>query len=118
MRNISVPRIKSAEFAIDATTLVVGDNQLYGGEIPEDALIIGAYLGNKDDALASDGSATTAVKVGSTTVLSATALASIKGTKIGAIDTTPNMASGSTVYLTQAVDVYTAGDLIAGVLYL
>lgn len=118
MRNIFQDRVKVAQFEVDATSLIVGSNTLEGGEIPAEAVVLGAYIGNVENNLDSAGDgATTAVVVGSTTVLTATAQSAIKGTKIGALDTTPNMVSGA-VKLTQAVEVYTAGTLQVGVLYI
>lgn len=118
MRNIAQDRIKTAEFEVDATSLEVGSNALSGATLPDLCLIIGAYLKNPADDLASASTtATTAVTVGGTTVLSATGKAAIKGKGVGALDTSPNSETSGAVALVQAGEVYTAGTLTAGVLY-
>lgn len=118
MRNVGASHIKTIEFAVDLAGVAVGTHNLTGESVPVGSLIVGAYAKNPADDLASTGSATLAVGVGSsTTVLSAQALADLKGESIGAIDTTLATASTAVANYTVGTEVFSAGKVIVGILY-
>ena len=104
------------DLAVDSAKGAIGSNVI-GLKVPANKFIVGAYLKNLDDALAGAG-ATLAVGVGSNTILSAQALADVKGKGKAVIATAP-------VYVTAESDVklivssanLTAGKLTIGVIY-
>ena len=105
------------DLAVDATKGAVGSN-LIGMRVPANKFIIRADLKKLVDALASTGSATLAVAVGANTILSAQALADVKGKGKAAIATAPvYVTAESDVKLTVATAGLTAGKLTIGVIY-
>ena len=95
----------------------VGPN-LIGLKVPANKFVYGAYIKNEADDLASAGAATVKVTVGSTDIISATALADLKGKGVAVLDASPDFAAVEReVKLTVATAAYTAGKLIVGVIY-
>ena len=104
------------DLAVDATKGAIGSN-IIGLKVPANKFIIGAYLKNLDNALAGAG-ATLAVGVGSETILSAQALADVKGKGKAVIATAPvYVTAESDVKLIVASANLTAGKLTIGVIY-
>lgn len=104
------------DLAVDAYKGAIGSN-IIGLKVPANKFIIGAYLKNLDDALAGAG-ATLAVGVGSNTILSAQALADVKGKGKAVIATAPKYVTAeSDVKLIVASANLTAGKLTIGVIY-
>jgi hypothetical protein len=104
------------DLAEDAFKGAVGSN-IIGLKVPANKFIIGAYLKNLDDALAGAG-ATLAIAVGANTVLSAQALADVKGKGKAAIATAPAYVTAeSDVKLVVGTAALTAGKLTVGVIY-
>lgn len=105
------------EIAIDAAKLAVSANNI-GLKVPANKFVYGAYIKNETNDLASGGAATVKVTVGETDVISATALADLKGKGVAVLDASPDFASAEReVKLTVATAAYTAGKLIVGVIY-
>ena len=105
------------EIEVDAAKLAVSANDI-GLKVPAGKFVFGAYIKNEADDLASAGAATVKVTVGATDVISATALADLKGKGVAALDATPDFAAAEReVKLTVAAAAYTAGKLIVGVIY-
>ena len=124
MRKISggvIGHLTPKECVIDlseaAYAAAVGSN-IIGLKVPAGKFVLGAYIKNLADDLASGGAATLGVTVGSDAVLSATALATIKGAGAMAIDTTPVITSAEAdVKLVVGTAALTAGKIAVGVLY-
>lgn len=105
------------EIQVDAAELAVAANSI-GLKVPANKFVYGAYIKNEADDLASGGAATVKVTVGSTDVISATALADLKGKGVAILDASPDFAAAEReVKLTVATAAYTAGKLIVGVIY-
>lgn len=105
------------DLANDAALAAVGSN-LLGMRLPKGSMAVGAYIKNLDDDLASAGSATAGVTVGSTAVLAGTALANIKGAGACAIEDTPVVqAADAEIKLVVGTAAFTAGKLQVGVIY-
>ena len=97
----------------------VGDNAI-GLKVPANRFVVGAYIKNVDGDLAGGSGATVAVKIGSssTTVTSATAFGTVKGSGVAGIDATPDFNTTEVeVKLTVATANLTAGKLTIGVIY-
>lgn len=97
----------------------VGDNEI-GLKVPANRFVVGAYIKNVADDLAGGSGATVAVKIGSnsTTTTAATALATLKGSGVAAIDATPDFNKTEVeVKLTVATAALTAGKLTIGIIY-
>ena len=120
MRKVSggvIGHFTPKELAVEAKDLIVGANTI-GLKVPANKFVYGAYIKNEADDLASGGAATVKVTVGSTDVISATALADLKGKGVAALDASPDFAAAErAVKLTVATAAYTAGKLIVGVIY-
>ena len=105
------------DLAQDAYLAAVGSN-LLGIKIPKGHFVVGAFIQNIADDLASDGSATLGVTVGSTAVLSAQAKADLKGAGKCTIATAPVcMTSDADIKLVVGTAACTAGKLKIGVIY-
>ena len=103
--------------AEDAYLAATGSN-LLGFKIPKGHFVVGAFIQNIADDLASDGSATLGVTVGSTAVLAATGKADIKGAGKCTIATAPVcMTADADVKLVVGTAACTAGKLKIGVIY-
>ena len=103
--------------AEDAYLAATGSN-LLGFKIPKGHFVVGAFIQNIADDLASDGAATLGVTVGSTAVLAATGKADIKGAGKCTIATAPVcMAADADVKLVVGTAACTAGKLKIGVIY-
>ena len=106
------------EIVVDCAGVATGDLDT-GLTVPAGKFCVGAYLSNPADDLTSGGSATLAVKVGPTAVVSATAIASVKGSGVATEDATPDYsATARKVYLTVATASLTAGTAVIKVAYL
>lgn len=109
---------KIIETVVDASAYAVGDNAI-GLSVPADKFVTGAFLSNPANDLAGGTDATVAVKVGSTTLISATALASVKNLGVSAEDASPDYsASARSVYVTVGTANLTAGTLVVKVAYI
>ena len=105
------------EIEVDAAKLAVSANDI-GFKVPAGKFVFGAYIKNEANDLASSGAATVKVTVGSTDIISATALADLKGKGVAVLDASPDFAAVEReVKLTVATAAYTAGKLIVGVIY-
>ncbi len=105
------------DLAKDAVLAAVGSN-LLGVKIPKGHFVVGAFIQNIADDVASSGAATLGVTVGSTAVLAATGKADIKGAGKCTIATAPVcMAADSDVKLVVGTAACTAGKLKIGVIY-
>ena len=105
------------DLAQDAYLAAVGSN-LLGYKIPKGHFVVGAFIQNIEDDLASAGAATLGVTVGSTAVLSATGKADIKGAGKCTIATAPVcMTADADVKLVVGTAACTAGKLKIGVIY-
>ena len=105
------------EMVVDATKLAVSANTI-GLKVPANKFVYGAYIKNEADDLASGGSATVKVTVGSTDLISATGISDLKGKGVAVLDASPDFASAEReVKLTVATAGYTAGKLVVGVIY-
>ena len=105
------------DLAKDAYLAATGTN-LLGFKVPKGHFIVGAFIQNIADDLASDGAATLGVTVGSTAVLAATGKADIKGTGKCTIATAPVcMTADADVKLVVGTAACTAGKLKVGVIY-
>lgn len=105
------------EIEVDAAKLAVSANEI-GLKVPAHKFVVGAYIKNDADDLASGGAATVKVTVGSTDVISATGISDLKGKGVAMLDATPDYAAAEReVKLTVATAAYTAGKLIVGVIY-
>lgn len=105
------------DLAKDAYLAAVGSN-LLGVKIPKGHFVVGAFIQNIADDLASSGAATLGVTVGSTAVLAATGKADIKGAGKCTIATAPVcMAADSDIKLVVGTAACTAGKLKIGVIY-
>jgi len=103
--------------SIDANGVLVGDLTT-GLKVPAGKFIVGAYIKNMKNDLTAGGSATLAVKVGSAVILTATAIASVKGGGACIVVGSPVITSAiSDVKLTVATANLTAGTLEVGVIY-
>lgn len=101
-----------------------------GLKVPAGKIIIGAYIKNLKDDVASAGSATAQIKIGSTSIGTAIAKANLKGTCVyvpittyvsADKDTQPSsiVTSAETdVKVTVGTAVFSAGEVTVGVLYL
>lgn len=101
-----------------------------GLKVPAGKIIIGAYIKNLKDDIASAGSATAQIKIGSTSIGSAIAKANLKGTCAYVPVTTYVSADKDTqpsaivttaeteVKVTVGTAVFTAGECTVGVLYI
>jgi len=105
------------DLAVDSALAATGSN-LLGFRIPKGHFVVGAFIQNIADDLASSGSATLGVTVGSTAVLAATGKADIKGAGKCTIATAPVcMTSDAEVKLVVGTAACTAGKLKIGVIY-
>lgn len=96
----------------------VGDNVL-SFEVPAGKVVTGVILRNMKNDLASSGAATVAVKLGTTTVATATAISAIKGTAVYfPIADGEVMTENTPITLTVAVAPLTAGNLDIVVMYI
>lgn len=120
MRRVSggvVGHFTPKEVMVDASKLAVSANTI-GLKVPANKFVFGAYIKNEANDLASGGSATVKVTVGSTDVISATSISDLKGKGVAVLDASPDFASVEReVKLTVATASYTAGKLIVGVIY-
>lgn len=104
--------------AESAYAAAIGSN-LIGLKVPAGKFIVGAYIKNLDNDLASDGSATLGVTVGSDAIVAGTALATIKGAGKMTIATSPVFTEEeSDVKLVVGTAALTDGTLSVGVLYM
>jgi len=91
---------------------------LIGLKVPANKFVYGAYIKNEADDLASAGAATVKVTVGSTDVISAQAIADLKGKGVAVLDASPDFAAAEReVKITIGTAVYTAGKVTIGVIY-
>lgn len=103
--------------AESAFAAAVGSN-LIGLKVPAGKFIVGAYIKNLADDLASGGAATLGVTVGSDAIVSGTALATIKGAGKMTIATDPVFTEAeSDVKLVVGTAALTAGKIAVGVIY-
>ena len=103
--------------AEDSFASAVGSN-IIGLKVPAGKFVVGAYIKNLADDLASDGAATLGVTVGSSAILSATGKANIKGTGKMTIATDPVFTTAeSDVKLVVGTAALTAGKIAVGVIY-
>ena len=117
LRKPQVVKPITKEIVVDVTGFTQTDNAI-GLTVPAGKFVTGAYISNPANDLAGTG-ATIAVKVGTTAVVSATAITSIKNTGVGAIDASPDYsATARTVYLTVATANLTAGTCVVKVTYI
>lgn len=101
-----------------------------GLKVPAGKLIIGAYIKNLKDDVASSGSATAQIKIGSTSIGSEIAKADLKGKAVYVPvttydgtnkDTAPSAIATTAeteVKVTVGTAVFTAGECTVGVLYI
>lgn len=95
----------------------VGTHAL-GIKVPAGKFVYGVYVKNLANDLASGGSATVDVKVGNTSELGATAIATVKGAgKAKIVEEPLFVATAQDVNLTVATAALTAGKLLVGVIY-
>lgn len=95
----------------------VSDNAV-GIKVPAGKFVYAAYVKNLAGDLTSGGAATVAVKVGTNSVLAATAIADIKGKGKAAQAAAPTFVTADAdVKLTVATAALTAGKLAIGVIY-
>ena len=103
--------------AESAYAAAVGSN-LIGLKVPAGKFIVGAYIKNLADDLASAGAATIKVTVGSTDVISAQGISDLKGKGVAVLDASPDFAAAEReVKITIGTAVYTAGKVTIGVIY-
>ena len=102
--------------------IAIGDHELQF-PIPKGKVVTAVILRNLKDDLASSGAATVAVKLGATTLVSATGISSIKGTSVYEPYMNADEPSGlvltedTPVTVTVATAPLTAGNLDVVVLY-
>lgn len=113
------PKEIVVDIAKDTALGAVGSNAL-GLKVPANKFVVGAYIKNVDNDLASGGSATVAVTVGddASATLTATTLVNLKGKGACAIKTAPAFYQAEQeVKLTVATAGLTAGKLTVGIIY-
>lgn len=127
LRNVSggvVGHMTPVEITVDLAKNpelgTIGDHAL-GVTIPAGKFILGGYIKNLADDL-SDGASNTAtlqVKVGTTGVTTATAISTLKGDGLCAIDDAPALnEAAAALTLTVATADITAGKVTVGVIYM
>jgi len=118
LRKPQVIREITKEITIDCAGVAIGDLDT-GLVVPAGKFLTRAFLSNQADDLTSGGSATLAVKVGSTATVAATAIASVKGTGIAPAEDViaTYSATSRKVYLTVATASLTAGTAVIKVSY-
>jgi len=119
LRKPNTVREITKEIVIDCAGVATGDLDT-GLTVPAGKFLTRALLSNQADDLTSGGSATLAVKVGSTAVVAATAIASVKGAGVApAEDVVATFsATARKVYLTVATAALTAGTAVIKVSYI
>lgn len=106
---------------IEATTLglAVGDHETTL-KLPAGKLLIGAFIRNLENNLAGETGATVGLKVGSSSVISATSIADVKGTGLGVLDTSMAPVSAtadSVVKIAVGTADLTGGTIEYGISY-